>query len=190
MLKICPACAEPKADDEFYIGHRRCKECVKARSAAYRTANKEKTRLAKRLYYAANGQIMRDRAINRYARMRPLILRQTTERHRRYRKEHVGFIIRRRISKRLARVLNGSTPKGWQDQLGYDPALLVHHLESQFEPWMTWENYGTAWHIDHRRPVSSFNLPEQIRECWALSNLRPLSAAENLRKGAKWAASA
>jgi hypothetical protein len=51
---------------------------------------------------------------------------------------------------------------------------------------MSWEN-RSEWHIDHRRPVSSFNFlsvddPEFL-ECWALSNLQPLWAADNIRKG-------
>lgn len=81
----------------------------------------------------------------------------------------------------------------WETLVGYSVHDLMAHLESQFQLGMTWENYG-QWHIDHIRPVASFSFvgPEDraFKECWALSNLRPLWAAENIRKGNKWAASA
>lgn len=47
--------------------------------------------------------------------------------------------------------------------------------------------YG--WHIDHKLPVASFNFdsPEHLdfKKCWALENLQPLWAKENISKGAK-----
>jgi hypothetical protein len=67
--------------------------------------------------------------------------------------------------------------------LGYSLQELVAHLEPLFLPGMTWDNYG-AWHIDHRKPVVSFSLPDQITECFALANLQPLWARDNLSKGA------
>jgi hypothetical protein len=30
------------------------------------------------------------------------------------------------------------------------------HFESLFEPDMSWRNYGSLWHIDHIRPVATF----------------------------------
>jgi len=49
----------------------------------------------------------------------------------------------------------------------------------------------TIWHIDHIRPISafSFTVPEdpEFKECWALNNLQPLWAFDNLSKGGKWA---
>jgi hypothetical protein len=49
---------------------------------------------------------------------------------------------------------------------------------------MTWENKGRGgWHIDHIRPVSDFPLDASPSEVNALSNLRPLWEAENLRLG-------
>lgn len=70
------------------------------------------------------------------------------------------------------------------------PALKAH-LESQFvEGVMSWDNYGpNGWHIDHIRPCASFDLldPDQQRQCFHYSNLRPLLAIDNLTKGAKWA---
>jgi len=67
---------------------------------------------------------------------------------------------------------------------------LKEHIESQFEDWMTWDNHG-EWHIDHIKPqsvllegVETMDDPK-FRECWALENLRPLEARENIIKGNK-----
>lgn len=61
------------------------------------------------------------------------------------------------------------------------------HLESQFQPGWTWENWGKIWEIDHIKPCASFDLsdPAQRLECFHFSNQRPLSSSENRRKGAK-----
>ena len=69
--------------------------------------------------------------------------------------------------------------------LPYTMAELMVHLESLFQPGMSWTNYG-EWHIDHKRPDASFTyssvIDPEFQECWALSNLQPLWASENLRK--------
>jgi hypothetical protein len=74
---------------------------------------------------------------------------------------------------------------------GYAWADLRAHLEAQFTPAMTWENWGDVWELDHIKPLSSFkytSLDDPLfRECWALSNLRPLPRQENASKGAKHA---
>ena len=65
---------------------------------------------------------------------------------------------------------------------------LRSHLESQFVNGMSWDNYGrTGWHIDHIRPCASFDLsdPVQQRQCFHYSNLQPLWAADNIRKGSR-----
>jgi len=73
--------------------------------------------------------------------------------------------------------------------LGYTIDELKIHLESQFEEEMSWDNMG-EWHIDHIRPISSFEFDSSdhpdFKACWALDNLQPLWAMENLRKSDKW----
>ncbi len=73
--------------------------------------------------------------------------------------------------------------------LGYSWADLRAHLESQFTPAMNWKNWGSVWELDHIKPLSSFQyetLDDPLfRECWALTNLRPLLREENASKGAK-----
>jgi hypothetical protein len=60
------------------------------------------------------------------------------------------------------------------------------HIESLFKPGMTWENYGTVWHIDHVEPLAAFDLsdPEEQKKAFSWMNTQPLWAEENLRKGA------
>jgi hypothetical protein len=68
--------------------------------------------------------------------------------------------------------------------LGCSIPELRKHLEDRFLGDMNWENYG-QWHIDHIRPISSFNLMEadQQKIAFHYSNLQPLWAVDNLKKG-------
>jgi hypothetical protein len=80
------------------------------------------------------------------------------------------------------------------------------HIETQFvgeNAWMTWDNHGKydpktwndndsstwTWQLDHIIPRS--DLPyssmedENFQKCWALENLRPLNAKQNLLDGVR-----
>ena len=73
-------------------------------------------------------------------------------------------------------------------ECGYTIAELVKHMESLFTDGMTWEVFCTGRiHIDHIRPVSSFDLSndDEFKECWGIENLQPLWAEDNLSKRAK-----
>lgn len=77
--------------------------------------------------------------------------------------------------------------KSWVSILGYTLEDLTRHLESRFEPGMTWENYGRAgWSVDHILPVSSFEFSGPgdpgFRACWALSNLMPRWTTTSIAK--------
>ncbi len=82
--------------------------------------------------------------------------------------------------------------------LPYPIQELQDHLEKQFEPWMTWGKYDPiiwndndsstwTWQIDHIIPHSKFQYlsmeDEEFKKCWALENLRPLSAKQNIIDG-------
>jgi len=81
------------------------------------------------------------------------------------------------------------TGRNWQILVGYTVDDLVLHLESKFEAWMTWENYG-EWEMDHIKPKSLFKYETtenpEIKKCWALRNIQPLRAIENRKKGVKF----
>jgi hypothetical protein len=70
------------------------------------------------------------------------------------------------------------------EMVGCTVERLRAHLEAQFAPGMSWENYG-EWQIDHIRPCASFDLsnPLQQRACFNFVNLRPLWKSDNASKG-------
>ena len=78
--------------------------------------------------------------------------------------------------------------KHYFDVLQYTPEELIKHLEYQFTDGMIWENYG-EWHVDHIKPISSFNIvemgDEEFMKCWSLDNLQPMWGEENIRKSNK-----
>lgn len=78
--------------------------------------------------------------------------------------------------------------RGWESLVGYTCADLKKHIEGQFKDGMDWSNRD-KWHIDHIVPISAFNFTkpehEDFKRCWALENLRPLWAGDNMSKGAK-----
>jgi hypothetical protein len=110
----------------------------------------------------------------------------------------ISHAIRRQLKKNNSRK-NNSIIK----VLPFSMEELKKHLESQFEPWMNWDNHGSyqqhswkdddsstwTWQIDHIIPQS--DLPyatmeeENFHKSWALNNLRPLSAKQNLLDGAR-----
>ena len=81
----------------------------------------------------------------------------------------------------------GGRSRKMERELGYTPSDLRKHLSRQFTKGMTWEEFSKGnIHIDHIVPQAAFDLsdPDQWRQCWCLSNLRPCWASENRRKSA------
>jgi hypothetical protein len=81
---------------------------------------------------------------------------------------------------------NTKKQKSAKQLLGCSINKIAKHLEKQFQSGMTWENMG-KWHIDHIIPCSVFNLTKihEQEKCFHYSNLQPLWAADNLKKGNK-----
>ena len=70
--------------------------------------------------------------------------------------------------------------------LGCSIDFLKEYLKKQFKDGMSWENHG-QWHIDHIKPLASFDLTdrEQLIKACNYTNLQPLWAEDNFKKGSK-----
>jgi hypothetical protein len=85
-------------------------------------------------------------------------------------------------------IKRGGASAKFEDFAGYSTEQLKLHLEAQFTKGMNWERFRLGEiHIDHIVPISSFDLsnPDELRGAWAITNLRPLWARDNLMKSNK-----
>lgn len=101
-----------------------------------------------------------------------------------------GFKVTRNLRNRLKDIMKSAKLGGTErhtNLTGCTTRQLSAHLESGFTKRMTWENYGTYWHVDHILPCSSFDHsdPKQVAQCWHWTNLRPMRAKDNMAKGAQ-----
>ena len=68
---------------------------------------------------------------------------------------------------------------------GFTVDQAIERFQSLFTEGMDWDHFNKgSIHIDHIKPQASFDLSKegQFKECWALDNLQPLWAADNLSK--------
>jgi hypothetical protein len=103
------------------------------------------------------------------------------------RKTNFLYRISKNLRSRITKLLKNNK-SNYNELIGCSSEKLISHLESKFLDGMTWKNYGLrGWHIDHIKPCSVFNLTkvEEQRRCFHYSNLQPLWAKDNLRKGSK-----
>jgi hypothetical protein len=171
--------------------------------------NLDKERERRRAWYRVNTDEILERS--RKCRKIPENLKKERIRKRKYRETHnlyrksISFKMRHNISCRIrTELVRFKSKKGNASIsrfLPYNIRELIRHLESLFEPWMNWNNWGIynsktwndndcstwTWQIDHIIPQSTlpFDSMEHtnFKKCWSLENLRPLSAKLNHSDG-------
>jgi hypothetical protein len=99
-------------------------------------------------------------------------------------KNSPAFKIKRNLRRRIHHCIKGQRSAHTMDLLGCEIEQFLKHLESKFMNGMSWENYGSYWHVDHIKPCCSFNLEnlDDQRICFHYTNMQPLLAEENLKK--------
>ena len=165
-----------------------CKHCEKLRKAEYYKNNIDSCKVYSKSYSSSN----KDKQNSRNKRWRDKNLDWARERLRNSKK-----LERQDPNKRLANILrsrlnsalNGKTKNcSLTEYLGCSINELKKHLESKFQPGMTWDNYGfRGWHIDHIEPLSKIDLStaQGIKEACNYHNLQPLWWKDNIAKGNK-----
>lgn len=195
LRSVCKTCCAL-----YYIDNA---ERIKAVGRKNRLANLEKHKTYQKQYYIENKKVI-DAKNKKYAKNNINKIRDHKQKwikdnleknadckqkyNRRIRRTERGRLndrIRSAIHKSLKGNKNG---KSWERLVNYTYSDLKIHLENLFTKNMSWINMG-EWHVDHIIPISAFSFtkPEdkEFQKCWALSNLQPLWAIDNLVKSNK-----
>jgi len=187
--------------------YRENKAIILARHRDYAMRNREKIAEWQRLYRLsakgrANKKASDRRCAVRVATYKAEWARRNHERLSRHICRYVrersridpAFAIRLRLRSRLVgairRHMTGRSVTGViKEMLGCSLPELARYLESKFLPGMSWDN-REQWHVDHIKPLCVFDLtdPEQQAVAFHYSNLQPLWAVDNMRKGRRWQA--
>lgn len=144
------------------------KEIILLQNKIYRDNNLLKTKERLKIYYQNNKE------------KRKKYLKNKTS------NDHL-FKLKNAIRGRIRQFLKqrGYTKKNETfDIIGCSPQFLKEHLERQFTNGMTWENRN-EWHIDHIVPLSSAKTEDEIYMLCHYTNLQPLWAIDNMKKGSK-----
>lgn len=232
-MKNCYKCHTKKQDSSFNKRQYICKDCQKIVNKEYKAANKEKIKQQKIKYnlenkdkiadykkifnlnnkdkirkqrqqfYKNNKEMLKARVSKHYIENKSLYREYNTKYFRDRRLNDSSFKLRGYFSTSIRRALQCKNRVSCLKFLSYSFQELKIHLETQFESWMTWENYGTykfkiwddndqttwTWQVDHIIPHSTFEYTsmedQEFRDCWALSNLRPLSSKQNFLDGVR-----
>ena len=209
MTKVCTKCKIEKSIDEFHRCTRdgyqsRCKQCrsIKKPNPLADRGLRQCT-LCKEIKVLKTDFYERKKGSGLYkSQCKPCYMRRSMDtcdkekaraRARRYYREKQPYqndlnykmklILRTRLNVSIKKnVKRGSAVR----DLGCSIAELKAYLESQFEEGMTWDNWTRdGWHIDHIVPLFALDLndPEQVKKACHYTNLRPMWAIDNYRKG-------
>jgi hypothetical protein len=158
------------------------KEKAKLQNKSWEEVNKEKRKKYKKLYRDSNKnqttEWIKNWRINNKDKIRVYrnIKRET----------NIQYKLSDNLRGRLRKAIKGNQKSGSAvKDLGCTIDELKTYLESKFLNGMTWDNYGLrGWHIDHIKPLSSFDLSDrkQMLEACHYTNLQPLWAKDNLVK--------
>jgi len=177
------------------------KETINEYNKQYQLKNKEYFKIHAKQYYFENKEIIKEQKKQYYTENKA----KRNEHFKNKRLNNLFFRLRSLLSCQVNKALKKNyATKNNVSCLKVFPFTLIElqiHLENQFEPWMSWDNYGKysaktwndndpttwKWNIDHIIPQS--DLPymsmedENFKKCWSLDNLRPLSAKQNFIDG-------
>ena len=192
--KVCTSCIIEKQFNDFYyrkdrdVYESQCKECCKTRGKNYFENNKPKVALQSKKYRESNRDDILKKKEEYRQNNREILSKKQSEYTKLRLETDDYFRLKMNLRSRIKQAIkNASTVKSGPtfELLGCTPDDMRIFLQAEFLPGMTWANYGKEWHVDHIKSCASFNLedPEEQKKCFHWTNLQPLWAIDNLKKG-------
>jgi len=158
----------------------------------YYQKNKERILYQKKKYYQKNPERLkkegREPTKIYYYKNRRIKIQKGEE----YRKKRIQLDFKFHLDTNMGTIISmclkgKKASRKWENLVSYTLEDLIKHLENLFDENMNWDNYGSYWWIDHKKPRSLFRytFPEdpEFKKCWALENLQPMEKIANIKKG-------
>jgi hypothetical protein len=191
--KVCNRCNVDKDVTEFYSGRRRCKLCYnKHKKKSTPEQREEYNRRRKEKYYENHEEELEKSKLWK---------KRNPEKVVEYRRGYMSGYEKKRmendplynVSRTVRNLIKCSIyHKGFTKNsrtfeiLGCSYEDFKLHIESHWEDWMNWDNYGLyngkencGWEYDHIIPVSSAKCEEDIYKLNHYSNIQPLCSYVN-----------
>ena len=193
--------SDSKAKDGLYSSCKQCKNnsSDKMKRLVYQKEYKDKNKDKIKQFYENNKEAKLDYEKKYYEQNKDKVL-LTCKRYREENKDKISLTYKNKYNNnllfkigvllraRLYHAIKDDQKSGSAiSDLGCSIDVFKSYFESKFQEGMTWENHG-EWHIDHIRPLSSFDLTneEEFKTACNYSNLQPLWAEDNLKKSDKY----
>lgn len=195
--KICRECKEEKNICEFNIynkvkGYRInvCKLCKSKYQKEYNKNTSEIRRKIKKEYRIKNSNFIKLKKKKYYEENKEKIREYKRKWETDKRKNNLLFKLKQLVRGRIYKFIKSTNGKIYKsnktfDIVGCSPEQLKEHIEKQFTDGMSWELMGKYIHIDHIIPLSTSNTQEDMYKLCHYTNLQPLWAEDNLKKGDK-----
>lgn len=166
------------------------KEAKRIYQKEYRERNKKELSEKKKEYYKKNKKRIRAYIKNWQIENREKVNAYYRQDHmKEKRKQRIKENPHRRLSdgirSRISAKLKSKKPQKTEYYLGCSIQELKEHLESQFLPGMTWDNWGKGlnfWNLDHITPLCTATNDEEILALWHYTNLQPMWRELNQEK--------
>ena len=170
---------------EYYLENR---VIVNKKHRDYYNDNKEKISSVKKTYNIENKDIIKENKKKYYQSNKEIIKIKHRE-YKRIKRQDPLF----RLKSNIMNIIGISIKnKGYLKKtnteliLGCELKDFILYIESKFDIWMNWENYGKyngeveyGWDIDHIIPLSSAKNEDDIYQLNHFSNLQPLCSYIN-----------
>lgn len=165
-------------------------EIIKKNQKKYYWDNREKRLNNRKEWYEKNRERVINKTIEWQSKNKERINKLRNIRHNDRYKNDILYKIKINVRNRIKHFLKSKNfneiKNGTFNIVGASPETLKEHIEKQFKEGMSWENYGhNGWHIDHIIPLSEAKTEEDVYKLCQYSNLQPLWANENYKKGNK-----
>jgi hypothetical protein len=176
----------------FIIKEKECCRCLEVRSVEFfgkLKCSKDGYKYHCKICEKEERDLLKDYRKSYYQTNRSKIVKHNVKYRKYKRKTDISIKLKDNISCKIYNAIKRGYKKSKSEELlGCTIIFLRTYLQSKFLPTMTWKNYGSEWHIDHKIPCSSFDLTdvEQQKQCFHYTNLQPLWATTRIIDGIEY----